>query len=406
MVSNLYVLSARIFSIVNLGVVVVASIVLSACSTATPSPQVTAFEQVTPSDDGPVGRLAEVTQGWATDFSSRIIDLDELIVGIQAIPIRDRISPIDNPRFVPASQASWAETEPGLVLVLGDVARFYPLAMLIVHEIVNDEVEGRPVTVTYCPLCNSALVFDPVVDGQTLRFGTSGLLRNSDLVMWDDATESLWQQIGGEALVGAFAGHRLGVIPSAIVSWGDFTATYAEGTVLAPSGRTQSSYGANPYVFYSSRNVPYSGFFDVSQLDERYPALERMVGVSVNGIAKGYPFSTVQAAGTINDMVSDVPVVVWWSSGTADALDAAETADGKDIGAALAFDRRVYGTVLKFTVLREGRFSDDRTGSVWNLLGHAISGDLAGARLQKVVHTNEFWFAWSAFNPQAEVYTP
>ena len=356
--------------------------------------------------DGPTGFLARVTDGWATDFSTRTIDLDELLIGIQAIPIRDRIPPIDNPEFAPASDAEWSDQEPGLLLVMGETARFYPLAMLVVHEIVNDEVEGRPVLVTYCPLCNSALVFDPVVDGQPLRFGTSGLLRNSDLVMWDDATESLWQQIGGEGLVGAYAGRRLDVIPSAIVSWGDFKAGYSGGTVLAPPGRPAGSYGRNPYIYYSSRAVPIEGFFDASKLDDRYPALERTVGVTVDGKNKAYPFSVVQAAGALNDTVAGVPVVVLWSPGTADALDSPRTADGADVGAALAFDRRVDGEALEFTSAYGGRFTDDRTGSTWNVIGQAVEGELAGTRLDPVVHTNEFWFAWAAFHPGAEVYAP
>ncbi|MCY3577690.1 MAG: DUF3179 domain-containing protein [bacterium] len=362
--------------------------------------------QVITGGEGPTGDLALVSGGWATDWSTRTIDLDELRIGIQVIPIRDRIPPIDNPDFAPASEAGWSDPEPGLLLVMGETARFYPLAMLIVHEIVNDEIEGRPVLVTYCPLCNSALVFDPVVDGQRLRFGTSGLLRNSDLVMWDDATESLWQQIGGEGLVGAYAGHRLDVIPSAIVSWGDFKAGYPDGVVLAPPGRPASSYGRNPYVQYTSRSGPFPGFFDSSVLDERYPALQRTVGVTVDGYDKAYPFSVVQASGAVNDTVAGVPIVVLWSPGTADALDSPVTADGVDVGAALAFDRRLDGEPLVFTPAGDGRFIDDRTGSTWNVLGQAVDGELAGSRLEPVVHTNEFWFAWSAFHPNGEVFGP
>ncbi|WP_419925246.1 DUF3179 domain-containing protein [Candidatus Poriferisocius sp.] len=374
----------------------------SATSTAPALPT----PQVITGGAGPTGSLARVSTGWATDFSTRTIDLDELRIGIGVIPIRDRITPIDNPEFAPASEAGWSDPEPGLLLVVGESARFYPLAMLIVHEIVNDEIEGRPVLVTYCPLCNSALVFDPVVEGQSLRFGTSGLLRNSDLVMWDDATESLWQQIGGEGLVGAYAGRRLDAIPSAIVSWGDFKEGYPDGVVLAPPGRPASSYGRNPYVQYTSRSAPIPNFFDSAILDDRYPALERTVGVTVEGRNKAYPFSVVQANGALNDAVAGVPVVVLWSPGTADALDSSVTAAGMDVGAALAFDRRVGGDTLEFTPADGGRFTDDLTGSVWNVLGQALEGQLAGTRLEPVVHTNEFWFAWAAFHPDGEVFAP
>ncbi|MCY4136426.1 MAG: DUF3179 domain-containing (seleno)protein [bacterium] len=379
----------------------------SASPVATPAPiPALPTPQVITGGEGPTGDLARVTADWATDFSTRTIDLDELRIGIKVIPIRDRIPPIDNPEFAPASEAGWSDPEPGLLLVMGDTARFYPLAMLIVHEIVNDEIESRPVLVTYCPLCNSALVFDPVVDGQRLRFGTSGLLRNSDLVMWDDATESLWQQIGGEGLVGAYAGRRLDVIPSAIVPWGDFKTGYPDGVVLAPPGSPASRYGRNPYVQYTSRSAPFPGFFDSTILDDRYPALERTVGVTVNGHDKAYPFSVVQTNGAVNDTVAGVPVVVLWSPGTADALDSPVTAEGVDVGAALAFDRRVDGESLEFAPAGDGRFTDDRTGSTWNVLGQAVGGELTGARLEPVVHTNEFWFAWAAFHPNGEVFGP
>ena len=378
----------------------------SAPASSTPEAVSIPIPTVITGGDGPTGDLARVSADWGTDWSTRTIDLDELRIGIQVIPIRDRIPPIDNPEFAPISEAGWSDPEPGLLLVVGETARFYPLAMLIVHEIVNDEIEGRPVLVTYCPLCNSALVFDPVVNGQRLRFGTSGLLRNSDLVMWDDITESLWQQIGGEGLVGTYAGHRLEVIPSAIVSWKDFREGYPDGTVLAPPGRPASSYGRNPYVQYTSRSGPIPGFFDSTILDDRYPALERTVGVTVEGHDKAYPFSVVQANGALNDTVSGVPVVVLWSPGTADALDSPVTAGGADVGAALAFDRRVDGELLEFAPAGNGRFTDDRTGSTWNVLGQAVEGELAGTRLSPVVHTNEFWFAWSAFHPNGEVFGP
>lgn len=378
----------------------------AATETETSEPVPPSTPQVITGGAGPTGGLARVSTGWATDWSTRTIDLDELRIGIQVIPIRDRIPPIDSPEFAPASEAGWSDPEPGLLLVVGETARFYPLAMLIAHEIVNDEIDGRPVLVTYCPLCNSALVFDPVVGGQRLRFGTSGLLRNSDLVMWDDATESLWQQIGGEGLVGAYAGHRLDVIPSAIVSWGDFKAGYSHGVVLAPPGRPASSYGRNPYVQYTSRSAPIPGFFDSTILDERYPALERTVGVTVDGHNKAYPFSVVQSNRAVNDTVAGVPVVVLWSPGTADALDSSTTAGGADVGAALAFDRRVDGEPLEFAPAGDGRFTDDRTGSTWNVLGQAVDGELAGSRLEPVAHTNEFWFAWSAFHPNGEVFGP
>ncbi|NNL70286.1 MAG: DUF3179 domain-containing protein, partial [Acidimicrobiia bacterium] len=169
------------------------------------------------------GDLDAVSADWATDFSRTTIDYGELLIGIRALPIRDRIPPIDNPSFVTVSEADHAdEREPGLALEIDGDARFYPLSILTAHEIVNDVVGEQPVAVTFCPLCNSAIVFDRVFEDAELRFGVSGLLRNSDLVMWDNRTESLWQQLTGEGLVGEYAGEQLTFVPSSISNFGDY----------------------------------------------------------------------------------------------------------------------------------------------------------------------------------------
>src|SRR3990172_6396062 len=174
-------------------------------------------------------------EGWATDWSKRTIDLSELIRGIGASDPRDIIPPLDDPKYESVAQASeWLDDrEPVAMLELDGAARAYPLRILTWHEIINDEVAGTPVAVTYCPLCNSAVGFNRTVDGQVLRFGTSGLLRNSDLVMWDRQTESLWQQITGEGIVGEKAGTSLDFVPSPIVSWADFQAQFPKGKVLS-----------------------------------------------------------------------------------------------------------------------------------------------------------------------------
>ena len=149
------------------------------------------------------------TSGWKTDFSKSIIDLDLVVSG--GVP-RDGIPPIDNPRFQPVGSVVHLSPNSPLVAVnvAGD-ARAYPLEVLTRHEIVNDVVGEIPVAVTFCPLCNSALVYDRRVDGETLRFGVTGNLLNSDLIMWDDATESWWQQLTGYAIVGEYSGAAAGI---------------------------------------------------------------------------------------------------------------------------------------------------------------------------------------------------
>jgi len=350
------------------------------------------------------GDLEFVSRDWITDFSRTTIDFDELLIGIQATPIRDRIPPIDEPAFVAVAAADHVgDREPGLSVSIAGDTRFYPLSILTAHEIVNDVVGGRPVAVTFCPLCNSAIVFDRVFEGTELRFGVSGLLRNSDLVMWDNATESLWQQLTGEGIVGSSAGSQLTFLPSAITSFGDFKQQNPTAQVLGPDQGFRRTYGYNPYVGYSSRTTPY-GFFQQDLIDDRFPALSRVVNVTLDDTTKAYPFSVLQTAAPINDTVAGQDIVILWGGDTADALDAGQIADAQSIGTGIALSRTVDGQTLTFTAAGDNRFTDAETASEWDLNGTAVSGPLAGAQLSPVVHGNEFWFAWAAFNPDAPVY--
>jgi hypothetical protein len=349
-------------------------------------------------------RLQPLAQRWDTDFTKSTIDLEELLVGIPAPDPRDLIPPIDDPVFAPVSETVWIEDrEPGVLLEMGEDARFYPLAVLTRHEIVNDTMGGIPVAVTYCPLCNTAVTFDRRLNGEVLRLGVSGLLRNSDLVMWDNLTESLWQQITGEAIVGELAGETLEMLPAAIVRWADFRDAHPQGQALSSDQGFGITYGANPYEFYSSQNRPY-GFFQ-GEIDERFPALERVVGVTLETTAKAYPFSIVAEQGVVNDEIGDRPVAIFWGAAdTADALDAGDISEAAAVGTAVAFDPVVEGRWLTFQKSGDDSFADVETGTTWSILGRARDGELEGAQLELLPHRNDFWFAWQAFFPEAEVY--
>lgn len=349
--------------------------------------------------------LQSMAEIWETDFSNSIIDLEELIVGIPISDPRDAIPPIDNPRFEAVSASDWIEDqEPGVLIEIEGDARFYPLSVMTRHEIVNDEIEGVPVAVTYCPLCNTALVFDRRFEGETLRLGVSGLLRNSDLVMWDDVTQTLWQQVTGEAIVGEHAGKSLTPLASAIVRWADFRDSHPDGQALSSNQLTGLVYGSNPYEFYSSRDRPYN--FLSGEIDDRFPALERVVGISVNGIDKAYPFSLINEVRVVHDDLAGQEVVVFWgASDTADALDSGLIADAIGIGTGIVYNPVVDGQRLTFEASGDIEFVDTETGTTWSILGKATSGELAGEELELLPHRNEFWFAWQAFFPDAEVWT-
>lgn len=346
--------------------------------------------------------LRQATEPWDTDWSRRTVGLDELQLGIPAVDPRDRIPPIDRPQFEPISEANWlADREPGALVQFNGETRFYPLSILTRHEIVNDRFGDIPVIVTFCPLCNTAIAFDARVDGVPSRFGVSGLLRNSDLVMWDGETTTLWQQITGEAIVGELAGTKLDLIPTSIVSFGDAAENFPDALSLSTETGFGTPYGSNSYVGYSSSSTP---FLFSGELDERFAALSRVVGVTVDEENKAYPFERISDERVVNDEVAGVPIAVLWGGDTADALGGQTISENETIGTGIAFDRRVDDQLLTFTSIGDDRFTDDETGTTWSLLGLGIDGPLAGEQLTGVTHRNEFWFAWAAFFPDASVY--
>lgn len=384
------------------------AITLAACGAGSLAGPSDPASDITADDDSLVTipiHLESMAAIWETDFSNSIIDLEELLVGIPMSDPRDAIPPIDNPKFEAVSESDWIQgQEPGVLIEIEGDARFYPLSVMTRHEIVNDEVGGIPVAVTYCPLCNTALVFDRRFEDETLRLGVSGLLRNSDLVMWDDVTQTLWQQVTGEAIVGKHAGESLTPLASAIVRWADFRDTHPDGQALSSDQGFGLVYGSNPYEFYSSRGRPYN--FYSGEIDDRFPALERVVGISVNGIDKAYPFSLINKARVVHDNLAGQELVVFWgASDTADALDSGLIADAIGIGTGIVYNPVVDGERLTFVASGDTEFVDNETGTTWSILGKATSGDLAGKELELLPHRNEFWFAWQAFFPDAEVWT-
>ncbi|MEM7128733.1 MAG: DUF3179 domain-containing protein [Chloroflexota bacterium] len=351
-------------------------------------------------DDRP-SRIRSATAGWNTDWTRRTIQYDELLSGG---PPRDGIPSLDNPAFETYAEAAlWlANNEPVISVEINDEARAYPLQILTWHEIVNDEVGGVPVAVTFCPLCNSALVFDRRFDGEIFEFGTSGLLRKSDLVMYDRTTESLWQQFTGEGIVGELAGRQLDFVPSSIVSFADFQKAFPEGVVLSQNTGFTRSYGTNPYAGYDS--IDSSPFLFDGDLDGRLLPMARVVTISLADRDLAYPVEMLADVGVINDVQGEQALVVFHTDGTSSALGAGVIANAEDVGATGVFDPTVDGQVLTFT--KDGnRIFDEQTGSEWNILGYAISGELADKSLTPIVHADHFWFSWAAFKPDTIVYS-
>jgi hypothetical protein len=336
-----------------------------------------------------------------TNLGKTLVPLGEILSGG---PPPDGIPAIDRPKFIPPKEADqWLKPkEPVLALSVGDDARAYPLQILIWHEIVNDTVGGRPVAVTYCPLCNSGIVFDRTIAGTIYDFGTSGRLYKSDLVMYDRQTHSLWAQMEGRAIVGDLAGAKLAVLPSNTLAYGAWKEFYPHGKVLSKETGASRRYGENPYEAYDKLDsVP---FLFYGSLDRRLSPKERVVGVVLNGAARAYPFGQLAKRKVVHDSLNGQPLVIFHRSGTLSALDQTLIAASRDVGAAAVFSPLIDGIPLTFEAVEEG-FSDRNTGSVWNLLGHAVRGRMAGKRLTQIGHVDAFWFAWAAFHPSTTLFS-
>lgn len=313
---------------------------------------------------------------------------------------RDCIPAIHDPSFDSIETASeWLEPQsPVIALDFEGEARAYPLAILTRHEIVNDEVNGTPLAVTFCPLCNSALVFNREIEGEVVSFGVSGLLRNSDLVMYDDLTQTWWQQLTGTGLVGTYTGYELEFVPSTLVGFGVFAENFPDGTVLSPDGR---NYGSNPYENYDSSSRP---FLFAGTPDERLHPTERVLAIEIDDEAIAYPFKTLFEENVINDVVGDRPVVAFWQPGATSALDKGDIDASKDVGMAALYRRTVDDNELTFYMDEDGNIRDEQTESAWNVFGLATEGEMEGTQLRQELAAPHFWFAWAAFKPDTAIY--
>ncbi|MEX2054355.1 MAG: DUF3179 domain-containing protein [Candidatus Colwellbacteria bacterium] len=226
------------------------------------------------------------------------IPLGEILSGG---PSKDGIPSIDEPKFVNASEATFLDnTDVGLGLTLNGESRFYPYRILVWHEIVNDNVAGKPILVTYCPLCATGIVFDPRVDGEAQGFGVSGRLWQSNLLMYNrassEAEESLWSQVLGEAVLGVHTGNKLPIIRSNVVRFGDWVKAHPDTKVLSKDTGVVRNYGRDPYGdYYSSESVSFGATFN----DTRLHPKALVHGIEIGGQYRAYHDDVL--SGTVTD---------------------------------------------------------------------------------------------------------
>jgi hypothetical protein len=296
----------------------------------------------------------------------------------------DCIPSVDNPEFVSTSESGWLEDDDLVIgLERNGTAKAYPLRILNLHEIVNDEISGEPVAVTYCPLCRSGLAYSREVGNQTLEFGVSGKLYNANLVMYDRQTETYWSQLQGEAVVGPLVPERLELVSSQITAWEKWREEYPATEVLSrETGMYPSSaYGSSPYTGYESRE---SVGFGVGEVDDRLPSKELVYGVAIGGESRAYTEVKIRQEDLIQDIVGGIPVVL---------------VEDQASGGVRAFLRKSGNRTLEFT-LEDGRMTD-QDGDIWTFSGENPSG---GEKLREIGTHGIYWFAWSKFHPETSVY--
>jgi len=331
-------------------------------------------------------------------FNGRFVPLDRasesLILGL-----RDAIVPIAQPVYGGLDALPWLQ-DSDLVIgyVSGEDAYAYPINVLNSREIVNDDINGLPVLVTYCPLCFSGVVFSRDLDGRLLTFGNTSALYQSDLVMYDHQTGSYWFQVAGTAVVGTLTGSRLKLLPSATMAWGEWKELFPQtrllaGTAGSPTAFTSSRYGRGFSAGYqdqiNSGRFPFP--VDEEKVDGRLPAGEIVLTVEVGEEATAFPLGLI-GDGAANSRVGNQPVVVFALSG------------GRAVA---AFSPVVDSQVLTFDYQDDIQsFVDRETGSAWDPAGRAISGSLAGTELEWLNTRRAFWFSIAIALPGVQVYQP
>ncbi|CAN5238852.1 DUF3179 domain-containing protein [soil metagenome] len=263
-------------------------------------------------------------------------------------PPKDGIPSIDKPKFVSSNKATLADGDRVLGVKENGIAKAYPIKIMNYHEIVNDNFGDQPVVVTYCPLCGSGIAFDATIKGKTKSFGVSGMLYNSDVLLYDRETESLWSQLKYEAIAGPLAGEQLEVLNTANTTWKAWKNKNPETLVLSENTGYDRNYNLDPYPGYESSSDIY---FSVSERDDRFHPKETVIGLEVNGKFKAYPFSELEK-------------------------------------------------------LNKNTLEDNFQGKTFRIIysPEAKSAEILNAEGKQVPAVTNFWFAWFAFHPETEVF--
>jgi len=261
--------------------------------------------------EGGSSPVPSLFSGWYEGQVKHSIPLQDILSGG---PAKDGIPSIDAPKFIPVSEAtSLAGDDLGLLLTIGSDTRFYPFRILNWHEIVNDTVGGTPVAITYCPLCATAVVYDRTISKGVSEFGVSGFLSQSNLLMYDRLSDSLWNQAAGQAVVGPLTGEKLQALRSDVVRFSTVQERYPATEILSTDTGYGRNYARDPYEGYEQKSDIY---FPVRKTDVKLYAKAIVYGIVVNGTAKAYPLSSLLSETEFTDTIDDVTIQISYHSST------------------------------------------------------------------------------------------
>ena len=314
-------------------------------------------------------------------------------------PPKDGIPSIDSPKFQSVREADKILEDSEFVLGLninGDI-RVYPLQILVWHEIVNDVVGGKPIAVTYCPLCFTNQVFNrTLIDGNIVEFGISGKLYNSNLVMYDRKSNSLWSQALGEGIVGDYSGIKLEKIPFDIAYWKEWKKLYPESKVLSRDTGSVRPYGADPYGNYYTNDLI---LFPLANDDKRIGLKEIVIGLEDENQYKAYKLQDIETNKVINDIIGDDKKIALVSLKPfmVRVFDRGIDDNVNDEGKKIIVDLFYNET--------NNTLTDRVTDSELNFDGKFINGQLQDKQLKRLAMDQGFWFEWTAFHPETEVFS-
>jgi hypothetical protein len=294
----------------------------------------------------PVAVLAEEMNGF--DLKGSLIPAEQIHFGG---PPKDGIPAIDHPKFTPGKRAAFLRDDDAVLgIARGSIARAYPVRILNWHEVVNDRYDDAAVVVTFCPLCGTGVAFDARIGGRVLSFGVSGLLYNSDVLLYDRQTQSLWSQLLGQAISGPMKGQRLKMLPLTHTTWADWRARHAATEVLSPDTGQARPYARDPYAGYESSEEI---MFPVAFRSAGFHPKERALGVKIGAQAKAYPFVELgKTNGVLADRIGDTALTIRYDRAASRAT--AHTADGKQLPAVVGYWFAWYTFHPETAVFRAG----------------------------------------------------